>query len=102
MSTNYAKEESITEDPEEEPFTEDSKRVLSPKNFKRTLSLRNLKRTLSLRILRSFRFALQKALFRFLVMIYDRVGDGDKFSYENFGLGRPRFHATSHLNIETK
>ena len=23
--------------------------------------------------------------------IYDRVGDGDKFSYENFGLGRSRF-----------
>ena len=26
-------------------------------------------------------------------MIYDRVGDGEIFSY-NFGPGRPRFHAT--------
>ena len=35
-------------------------------------------------------------------MVYDRVGDGDKFSRENFGLGRPRFHATSHVEIEDK
>ena len=41
-------------------------------------------------------------VFGFLVMVYDRVGDGDKFSRENFGLGRPRFHATSHLEIEDK
>ena len=27
------------------------------------------------------------------------VGDWDKFSYENFGLG---FHATNHLKIEGK
>ena len=33
------------------------------------------------------------------VMVYDIVGDGDKHSYETFGLGRPRFHATSHLKI---
>ena len=41
-------------------------------------------------------------LFGFLVMVYDRVGDGDKISKENFGLGRPRFHATIHLKIEAK
>ena len=35
-------------------------------------------------------------------MVYDRVDDGDKISKENFGLGRPRFHATSHLKIEAK
>ena len=35
-------------------------------------------------------------LFGFLVMVYDRVDDGDKFSKKNFGLGRLRFHATSH------
>ena len=41
-------------------------------------------------------------LFGFLLMVYDRVGDGDKISKENFGLRRPRFHATSHLKIEDK
>ena len=35
-------------------------------------------------------------------MVYDTVGDGDKFSDENFGLGRPCFHAISHLKIEAK
>ena len=43
-----------------------------------------------------------KKLFHFLVTVYDRVADGDKFSYENFGLGRSCFHATSHLKIEAK
>ena len=47
-------------------------------------------------------FPLQKTLIYFLVMVYDRVGDGDKHSYETFGLGRPCFHATSHLKIEAK
>ena len=35
-------------------------------------------------------------------MVYDRLGDVDKFSYKDFGLGRPRFHASSHLKIEAK
>ena len=35
-------------------------------------------------------------------MIYDRKSDGDKFSKENFVLGRPDFHVTSHLSIEAK
>ena len=47
-------------------------------------------------------FATQKALSGFAVMAYDKVGDGDKFSYESFGLGRPSFHATSHLKVEAK
>ena len=47
-------------------------------------------------------FAPQITLFRFLVMVYGRVGDEDKFLYENLGLERPRFHATSHLKIESK
>ena len=38
-------------------------------------------------------FAPQK-LFLSFALVYDRVGDGQKFSHENFGLGRPRFHAT--------
>ena len=35
-------------------------------------------------------------------MVYDRVGDANKFPYENFSLGRPCFHATSHLKIEAE
>ena len=41
-------------------------------------------------------------LFGFLLMVYDRVRDGNKISNENFGYGRPRFHATSHIKIEAK
>ena len=40
--------------------------------------------------------------FGFLVMVYDRIGDGDKFLNENFCLGRPHFFATSHLKNEDK
>ena len=43
-----------------------------------------------------------QTLFGFLVMVYYRVGNGNKFSYENFGLGRPHFYATSHLKIEVE
>ena len=35
-------------------------------------------------------------------MVYDRVGDGDKFSKKNFGHGRLHFYATSYLKIEAK
>ena len=35
-------------------------------------------------------------------MVYDRVGDGDKFSNKNFGLGKLYFHVTSHLKFEAK
>ena len=45
-------------------------------------------------------FASQKTFFCFLIMIYDRVGDGDKFSSENFGLRRPHFDVNSHLKVE--
>ena len=38
--------------------------------------------------------ASQKTFFGFLVMVYDRVGNGDKYSYQNFGLRRCRFYAT--------
>ena len=39
--------------------------------------------------------ALQRTIFDFLVMVYDRVGDGDKFLYENIGVRRSRFHAAT-------
>ena len=42
-------------------------------------------------------FKPQRTLFGFLVMVYDRAGDGDKLLYENFGLERSRFYSTSHL-----
>ena len=44
----------------------------------------------------------KKTLFGFLVMVHDKVGDGDKFSNENLGLGRPRFHGTSHVKMKLK
>ena len=85
--TSEPRQESITEDPEEEPFTEYSKR---------TLSLSTLKRTLSPRTLRSFgtlnNLRTEKTLFGFLVIVNDRVDNGDKFSYGNFELGRHRFY----------
>ena len=33
-------------------------------------------------------------------MVYDRVGYGNKFSYEDFGLGMPPFYATVHLKLK--
>ena len=47
-------------------------------------------------------FGAAKSLFGFLVMLYGRVGDGDKLSNENFGLGKHYFHANSQLKIEAK
>ena len=38
-------------------------------------------------------------LFIFLVVVYESVDDGDRFSKKNFGLGRFRFHAASHLKV---
>ena len=58
------------------------------------------------RIVKTFRtldnFCIAKIPFFFLVMVYDRVGDADKHSFETFGLGRASFYATSHLKIEAK
>ena len=96
---NIQLEESITEDPEEEPITEDSKKILSLRTFKRTLSLWNLKRTLWGP---SGASGPSMNYFFLFGMVCDRVGDGDKYSYETFGLGRPCFQATSHLKIEAK
>ena len=47
-------------------------------------------------------FAPQRTLFGSLVMVHNRVGDGDKFLYKKFGLERSRFQAASHLKIEVK
>ena len=40
----------------------------------------------------SMTFALYKAFFGFLMMVYDRVGNGDKFSHKNFGFRKPLFY----------
>ena len=110
------REESITVDSkEEDPISEDSKKTLSLRTL-RVLSMRNLKRTLITvkpkdnaingdpQELQDPQWLLRRklTLFGFLVMVYDRVDDGDKFSNKNFGLGSLRFHATSHLKIEAK
>ena len=69
------------------------------RNLKRTLSLDTLKRTLSMRTLRSFstldNFYATNFFFHFLVIVYDRVGDGEKFSCKKFGLGSTRFDTTA-------
>ena len=87
--------DSVTEDPKENPIN------------KRTPSLWNIKTALAMKSLKSFRIlndfcVVKKYLFSYLVMVYDRVGDGDKFSCEKFGLGRPCFNVNSHLKIEAK
>ena len=64
-----------------------------------------VKRTLSLRTLRSFRtlnkFCAAK-ISCFLVIVYGRVSDRDKFSWGNYGLRRSRFSYCSHLKITAK
>ena len=81
------KENPITEDPYEDPITE------KPKENPRGPSGASKP---------SMTFPLQKTLFFFLVMVYDRVDDGDKRSFETFGLGRLHFNAISHLKTEVK
>ena len=78
-------EESITEGPEEGPITDDSKRTLSMRTIKTTLSLNTLRGFLGTSG-PSMTFASQKTLLFFLVMVYDRVGDGDKHPYETLVL----------------
>ena len=110
------REKSITAYPkEEDPISEDSKKTLSLRTLKRILPMRNLKRTLITvkpkdntinrdpQELQDPQWLLPRkwTLFGFLVMIYDRADDGNKFSKKNFGLARLRFYATSHLKVST-
>ena len=79
-------------------------RILSLKTLKSILTLRNLKRALRERSGASgpsMTFASQK-LFFFLVIVHDRVADGNKHSYKTFDFETPSFHATSLLKIEAK
>ena len=47
-------------------------------------------------------FAPQRTLFGFLVMVYGKVGGWGKFLYDNFGLEKPHFYATSHVKLKLK
>ena len=44
----------------------------------------------------------KNTFFGLLVMAYDRVGDGDEFSCDSFGLGRSPFHDTATLKLTLK
>ena len=82
---------------EEDPISEDSKKTLSLRTLKRILSKRNLKRNLITvkskdnaingdpqELQDPQRLLCRKlTFFAFLVMVYDRVDDGDKFSKKN-------------------
>ena len=111
---HWWREESITACPkEEDPISEDSKKTLSLRTLKRILLMRNLKRTLITvktkdnavngdpQELQYPQWLLRRklTLFGVLVMLYDRVDDGAKFSKKKFCLGRLCFHAASHLNV---
>ena len=92
------KENPITEDPKENPITK------KPKADTITVILSDNSINEDPHELQDPQWLLRSkwTLFGFLVMVYDRVGDGDKISKENLGLGRPHFHTTSHLKIEAK
>ena len=111
---HWWREESITAYPkEEDPISENSKKTLPLSTLKRILSMRNLKGTLITVKLKDntiigdpeklqdpqWLLRCKLTFFGFLVMVYDRVDDGDKFSKKNFGLGKLRFHATSQLKV---
>ena len=91
---HWWRKEYVTVDPkEEDPISEDSKKILSLRTLKRILSMRNLKKTLitvkpkdnaineNLQELQDPQSLLHRKLtrFDFLVMVYERVDDGDKF-----------------------
>ena len=111
---HWWREESITVYPkEEDPISEDLKKTLSLRILMRILLMRNLKRTLLTvkpkdnvingdpQELQDPQWLLRRKLtvFGFLVMVYDRKDNGDKFSKKNFGIGRLRFHAIIHLSL---
>ena len=95
----------IAADPEEESITEDPKENhINEKPKEDTITVTPIDNFINedLQELQYSQWLLHRklTLFGFLLMVYDRVGDGSKISNENFRYGRPRFHATSHLKIE--
>ena len=102
---HWWREESITACPKEEgPISEDLQRILSMRNLKRTLITVKPKDNTNHRDPQELQdphwlWRCKLTLFGFLVMVYDRVHDGDKFSKKNVSLGRLRVHATSDLKV---
>ena len=110
---HWRREESITACPkEEDPISEDSKKTLLLRTLRRILSMRNLKMILTVKPKDNainwdpqelqdphWLWRLKLTLSGFLIMVYDRVDDGDKFSKKKFGLGSLCFHAISDLNV---
>ena len=94
----WLKEDSITEDRKEDPINE------KPKEDTTTVKPIDNSINEDPQELQDSQWLLHHklTLFVFLVMVHDKVDDGDKISKENFGLGRPRFHATSYLKSEAK
>ena len=88
----------ITGDPKENPINE------KPKEDPITVKPKGNPINVNPQELQDSRWLLRrkKTFFGFLVVVYDREADGDKFSNANFGLGKSRFHATSHLKVEAK
>ena len=92
------KEDPIIEDPKEDPINEKPKKdpiTVKPKENSVNENPQGLQDP-------QWLLRRKLTLLGFLVMVYDTVSSGDKFSKESFGLGGPRFHATSHLKIEAR
>ena len=114
-SVDDPREESITADPEEDyhwGLKEDSiientkENPINEKPKENTIIVTPVDNTINEnpKELQEPQWLLRRklTLFGFLVMVCDRVGDGDEVPKENFGLERPRFHATSLWKIEAK
>ena len=98
LSLTNPNEYSITKEPKENTIHEDPKEDFITENPKENSITEDPKENPIFEKLRRFRTLNAKTLFGFLVMVYNRVSDGDKFLYKNFCLGRPCFH----LKIEFK
>ena len=102
---NTYQDNPITEDPKEDFITKHHKESTFPEDPKENLSLRIIKRIPSLRTSNRFlplepsggsgplmSFASQDKLF--LIFCWWYAVEWDKYSCNNFGLGRPSFHTT--------
>ena len=89
------KEDPITEDPKENPINE------KPTEDTITATLLDNSINEDPQELQDPQWLLRRklTLFGFLVLVYDRVGNGDKISKEYFDLGRPPFNDTSPLKV---
>ena len=82
--TNTPEEKSITEEPKENSFTGTPKEKSITENARENPLIEDLQK------LQDPQWLLRRTKFFWLFC----DGNGDKFSQENFGFGKPRFHAT--------